>query len=133
MTFQDAIDLIKREREVQERQYGPRNRALEFLEWVGIFGQRLGYMIQAAAARQKPWFAEECVKMAATCVAALEALPETDGLSLDADGIAEVMGADGPRARVVAKVSEAPAEAVRVATGAKRIWVGAGGVWVSRE
>ena len=133
VTFQDAVDLIKREREVQERQYGPRNRALEFLEWVGIFGQRLGYMIQAAASKQRPWFAEECVKTAATCVAALESLPEVDGMSLDADGLAEVVGVEGSRSRIVAKVSNAPPTAIRVAQDARRVWLGNGGVWVSKE
>jgi hypothetical protein len=132
MTFQDAIDLVKRERSEQERQYGRHNRALSYLEWVGLFGQRLGYAIQAAAGQQRSWFAEECVKMSATCIAALESLPEMEGMSLDADGIAEVAHADSPRARIVAKVMEPPSGSVHVATCAKRVWIGGGNVWVEK-
>ena len=132
MQFDDAIDLIRKERETQERQYGPRNRTMGFLEWVGLFGQRLGYMVQAAASANRTWFGEECVKMAATCVAAVESMPEMAGLSLDADGLAEIDGVSGSRPRIVAKVTEAPPTAVRVAGDVKRAWVGHSGVWVEK-
>lgn len=129
MRFDDAIDLIRKERETQERLFGPRNRTMGFMEWIGVFGQRLSYMIQAAAAANRVWFAEECIKMAATCIAALEAMSEMAGLSLDADGLAEIDGAAGSRPRIVAKVTEAPPDAIRVASDAKHVWVGHGGVW----
>ena len=132
MRFEDAIDLIRKERETQERLFGPRNRSMGFMEWVTLFGQRLSYMIQAAAGANRTWFAEECVKMAATCVAALEALSDMPGLSLDADGLAEIDGVAGARPRITAKVTEAPPTAIRVASEAKRVWVGNRGVWIEK-
>ena len=132
MTFDQAVELIKQEHTRVERLHGKTNRALRGAEWVALLTRKLGDLANAAASRNPPWVAEELVKIAATAVTALEVGPVV-GVSMGTEGIAEIVGVDTPYPRIAAKVTEPPADAVKVADAPTRVYAGRGGVWVTRD
>lgn len=132
LTLEDAIDLVKREVALIERAHGRENASNTPTGWVTLFARRFAHLASSAVAGRN-WWTEELVKLAATAIAALRTTSTTPGLDLDAEGLAEIAHAGGSRPAIVAKTAEPPKDAVLVAKGIERCWVGNGNVWVGVE
>ena len=130
MTIDEALELVRKEMQHIERRFGAHNRTMQPIEWIALFGQRLGHLTQAVAGRSHLWYVEEIVKTAATALCALQVTPDVSGLSIDGDeGWSEITAADTDRPRFHAKVTEPPPSAVRMGSDVKRVWLKGGTVY----
>jgi hypothetical protein len=132
MNTSDALEIIQRERTRALRLRGE-NLPSSPEQVVAAVAKQLGEAAQAAAARNMTWFAEELSQICVAALLALERLPEISVGSLETEGIAIIDRIETPYPRIVAKTTEPPPDAVQVSSGAQRVYVGKGAVWISEK